>query len=164
MMNALVPGSPRSKRIWNFEMIRLSRGLPGRAFFDIRAGEREVDARSPEGMSEFRALWEHAAEANALLRAMANENRLMILCLLAAGERSVGEIEALTGARQPTVSQQLARLRADGLVESRRDGKVIYYSLLCERTRKVLELLNNMSTGTVGPSATMAGRSSNRRR
>lgn len=123
-----------------------------------------MDARSPEGMSEFGALWEHAAEANALLRAMANENRLMILCLLAAGERSVGEIESLTGARQPTVSQQLARLRADGLVESRRDGKVIYYSLLCARTRRVLELLNDLSANAVEGIKTEAGRRLTRRR
>jgi len=109
-----------------------------------------VDARANEGEKDFGALWENAAEANALLRAMANENRLMILCLLAEGERSVGEIEAMTGARQPTVSQQLARLRADGLVESRREGKAIYYSLLCERTRRLLVLLNDMMLGTSG--------------
>lgn len=89
----------------------------------------------------FGVLWEKAGEANAMLRSMANENRLMILCLLADGEKSVGEIETLTGARQPTVSQQLARLRADGIVESRRDGKTIHYSLSCDRTRKLLEEL-----------------------
>lgn len=91
--------------------------------------------------SEFGILWDNAGEANHLLRSMANENRLMILCLLAEGEKSVGEIESLTGARQPTVSQQLARLRADGIVESRRDGKTIHYSLCCDRTRKLLEEL-----------------------
>jgi len=119
-----------------------------------------VDTRSPEGKTDFRALWENAAEANALLRAMANENRLMILCLLAEGERSVGEIEALTGARQPTVSQQLARLRADGLVESRRDGKAIYYSLLCERTRRILELLDDLSARAAIGDGTGAARRS----
>jgi len=119
-----------------------------------------VDARPYEGQSDFGALWEHAAEANSLLRAMANENRLMILCLLAEGERSVGEIEAMTGARQPTVSQQLARLRADGLVESRREGKAIYYSLLCKRTRRVLELLNDMMMGIAGGRGTIAAKRS----
>jgi ArsR family transcriptional regulator len=94
-----------------------------------------------DGESEFGVLWAKAGEANTLLRSMANENRLMILCLLAESEKSVGEIETLTGARQPTVSQQLARLRADGIVESRRDGKAIYYSLSCDRTRKLLEEL-----------------------
>lgn len=94
--------------------------------------------------SAFGVLWDKAGEANVLLRSMANENRLMILCLLADGEKSVGEIETLTGARQPTVSQQLARLRADGIVESRRDGKAIHYSLCCGRTRKMLEELSEL--------------------
>ena len=92
-----------------------------------------MDADSVREKKDFAALWENTREVNILLRAMANENRLMILCLLAEGERSVGEIETMTGARQPTVSQQLARLRADGLVESRRDGKTIYYSLVSQR-------------------------------
>lgn len=91
--------------------------------------------------SDLGILWENARDANVLLRSLANENRLMILCLLAEGEKSVGEIENLTGARQPTVSQQLARLRADGIVESRRDGKTIHYNLCCDRTRKLLEEL-----------------------
>ena len=104
-----------------------------------------MDARSAPGNKSFVALWENAGEANTLLRALANENRMMILCLLAEGERSVGELEAITGARQPTVSQQLARLRADGLVESRRDGKTIHYSLISPRARQILELLNEMS-------------------
>jgi DNA-binding transcriptional ArsR family regulator len=106
--------------------------------------EGQVDAYSVSEKKDFGSLWENTRDANILLRAMANENRLMILCLLAAGERSVGEIETMTGARQPTVSQQLARLRADGLVESRRDGKTIYYSLISERTRRVLALLDDL--------------------
>lgn len=55
-----------------------------------------------------------------------------------------GEIEAMIGARQPTVSQQLARLRADGLVEARRDGKSIYYTLICSRMRRLLESLDEL--------------------
>lgn len=103
--------------------------------------------------SGFGILWEKAGEANHLLRAMANENRLMILCLLAEGEKSVGEIETLTGARQPTVSQQLARLRADGIVESRRDGKAIHYSLCCDHTRKLLEELCELYRAAAAESA-----------
>ena len=103
------------------------------------------------GKSVFGALWAKAGEANILLRSMANENRLMILCLLADGEKSVGEIETLTGARQPTVSQQLARLRADGIVESRRDGKAIHYSLSCSRTRKLLEELCELYRPAAAP-------------
>ncbi len=116
-----------------------------------------MDVHSIGEKRDFVALWENAGEANMLLRAMANENRLMILCLLAAGERSVGEIEATTGARQPTVSQQLARLRADGLVESRRDGKTIYYSLICPRIRRILELLDQFCGAEDGASEAGAG-------
>lgn len=93
---------------------------------------------------EFQALLDNAGLANTLLRSLANENRLVILCLLAAGEVSVGQLEAMTGARQPTVSQQLARLRADGLVESRREGKVIYYTLANANVRRILELLDRI--------------------
>ncbi len=106
-----------------------------------------------DGKSGFGVLWNNAGEANTLLRSMANENRLMILCLLAEGEKSVGEIETLTGTRQPTVSQQLARLRADGIVESRRDGKAIHYSLCCERTRKLLVELCKLYRAAAAPSA-----------
>ena len=100
------------------------------------------DRDKREGKTEFRTLWDNVGQANAILRGLANENRLMILCLLAEGEKSVGELETMTGARQPTVSQQLARLRADGLVGSRRDGKTIFYSLANDRARRILEFLN----------------------
>ncbi len=100
----------------------------------------------------FQTLWDNADDANHLLRAIANENRLLILCLLADGEKSVGELETMTGTRQPTVSQQLARLRADGIVESRREGKTIHYSLVCERTRGLLtELCRLFRAGAAGP-------------
>ena len=62
----------------------------------------------------------------------------MILCILAEGEKSVSELEELLSLRQPTVSQQLARLRSDGLVATRRDGKAIYYSLASEEARVVV--------------------------
>nr|WP_241014081.1 metalloregulator ArsR/SmtB family transcription factor [Pandoraea nosoerga] len=70
-----------------------------------------------------------AREAAALLRALANEDRLLILCQLTQGELSVGEIEAQLDIRQPTLSQQLAVLRAQALVTTRRDGKRIFYSV-----------------------------------
>ena len=97
---------------------------------------------SREEKTDFRTLWDNVGQANAVLRALANENRLMILCLLAEGEKSVSELEAMTGARQPTVSQQLARLRAAGLVGSRREGKTIFYSLADDRARRILEFLD----------------------
>ncbi|SUA92186.1 Biofilm growth-associated repressor [Pandoraea pulmonicola] len=70
-----------------------------------------------------------AREATTLLRALANEDRLLILCQLTQGELSVGELEAQLDIRQPTLSQQLAVLRAEALVTTRRDGKRIFYSV-----------------------------------
>ncbi len=72
------------------------------------------------------------------LKALAHESRLMMLCILAEGEKSVSELEDHLGLRQPTVSQQLARLRADGLVATRRDGKTIYYSVASDEARIVI--------------------------
>ena len=80
-----------------------------------------------------------AREVAHFLKALAHESRLMILCLLCEGEKSVTELEHLLALRQPTVSQQLARLRSDGLVATRRDGKAIYYRLASEQTRVVIE-------------------------
>ncbi|HRK43544.1 MAG TPA: metalloregulator ArsR/SmtB family transcription factor [Gemmobacter sp.] len=70
-----------------------------------------------------------ATAAAGFLKALAHEGRLMILCHLQSGEKSVSELEALLSSRQAAVSQQLARLRLEGLVSCRRDGKVIYYSI-----------------------------------
>jgi DNA-binding transcriptional ArsR family regulator len=86
----------------------------------------------------------HAKEASDFLKAISHESRLMILCILSAGERSVTELEAMLSLRQPTVSQQLARLRYDGLVETRRDGKVIFYSLTSEKARRVVAVLYDL--------------------
>jgi DNA-binding transcriptional ArsR family regulator len=65
----------------------------------------------------------NAKRTSNFLKALAHESRLMILCILAEGERSVSELKEFLNLRQATVSQQLARLRADGLVSARRDGK-----------------------------------------
>ncbi len=70
-----------------------------------------------------------ATAAAAFLKALAHEGRLMILCHLQSGEKSVSELELLLSSRQAAVSQQLARLRLEGLVSCRRDGKVMYYSI-----------------------------------
>jgi DNA-binding transcriptional ArsR family regulator len=80
----------------------------------------------------------NAKRASDFLKALAHESRLMILCILAEGEKSVGELEDILNLRQPTVSQQLARLRADGLVSTRREGKIIYYNLASEEARTVI--------------------------
>jgi ArsR family transcriptional regulator len=68
----------------------------------------------------------------------------LILCHLAGGERSVTELEQLLSQRQAAVSQQLARLRLEGLVETRREGKTIYYRLADTRTREMLDILYDM--------------------
>ena len=86
----------------------------------------------PEKMSD------KAKRAADFLKALAHENRLMLLCILAEGERSVSELEKMLELRQPTVSQQLARLRIDGLVTARRDGKTIYYSLASDEARVIV--------------------------
>lgn len=70
-----------------------------------------------------------ARRASRFLKALSHQSRLIILCLLAEGEKSVGELEQILALRQPAVSQQLARLRSDGLVATRRNGKTIYYRL-----------------------------------
>ena len=89
-------------------------------------------------------LLENAKRACNFLKALANENRLIILCCLAEGEKNVGELEAMLGIRQPSLSQQLARLRSDGLVETRRDSKQIYYRLASEEAQQMIGLLYEM--------------------
>jgi Predicted transcriptional regulators len=94
------------------------------------------DARSRS--SELERMAGNAKRASDFLKALAHESRLLILCILADGEKSVSELEEILSLRQPTVSQQLARLRADGLVSTRRDGKIIYYNLASEEARIVI--------------------------
>jgi DNA-binding transcriptional ArsR family regulator len=81
---------------------------------------------------------DNAKRASDFLKALAHESRLLMLCILAEGEKSVSQLERELGLRQPTVSQQLARLRADGLVSTRRDGKIVYYSLASDEARIVI--------------------------
>lgn len=82
-----------------------------------------------------------AAAAAGFLKTLAHEGRLMILCHLGSGEKSVGELEKLLGMRQAAVSQMLARLRDEGLVETRRSGKTIFYSLKDRNTEEIIALL-----------------------
>jgi DNA-binding transcriptional ArsR family regulator len=98
----------------------------------------QASARKPDPSDELATLVSKARKAADFLKALANENRLLILCNLAEGEKSVSELEGILSLRQPTVSQQLARLRAEGLVSARRDGKTIYYNLASEEARKVI--------------------------
>lgn len=82
-----------------------------------------------------------AEPAVRLLKALANPNRLLILSILSRGERSVGELEQLLKIRQPTLSQQLAVLREEALVETRRDGKLVFYRLVSDKPKRVIRLL-----------------------
>jgi ArsR family transcriptional regulator len=104
------------------------------------------------GMSEAELdrIVEKAETASAFLKAISHEGRLMILCHLVTGEKSVTELEDLLSARQAAVSQQLSRLRLEGLVVPRREGKAIYYRLADGRARRMIELVYDMFCET-GP-------------
>ena len=105
-----------------------------------RAIEDELRSDA-EYSPELEKLMRNARKASDFLKALSHENRLLLLCLLAEKERSVGELENILSLRQPTVSQQLARLRYDGLVNTRRDGKTIYYSIASEDVRRVISVI-----------------------
>ena len=93
---------------------------------------------APADPGDAKRLAQKAKRAAEFLKALAHENRLMILCILSQGEKSVSELEEMLSLRQPTVSQQLARLRGDGLVATRRDGKAIFYRLASDEARVVI--------------------------
>ena len=86
-------------------------------------------------------MMDNATIATNFLKAISHEGRLMILCHLASGEKSVHELEKLLSARQAAVSQQLGRLRLEGLVRPRREGKTIFYSLADDKSRRVIGLV-----------------------
>jgi DNA-binding transcriptional ArsR family regulator len=90
---------------------------------------------------ELAQLMRNARDASDFLKALSHESRLLLLCLLAEKERSVGELENILSLRQPTVSQQLARLRFDDLVTTRRDGKTVYYSIADDNVRRVIGVI-----------------------
>jgi DNA-binding transcriptional ArsR family regulator len=93
---------------------------------------------SPEN---FTVLMEQARKASELLKALSHESRLLILCLLAEGEKSVSELEDIMNMPQAAVSQQLARLRFDGLVKTRREGRAIIYSIASAEVSSVVDTL-----------------------
>ena len=90
------------------------------------------------------AMREAADSACALLKAIGNRDRLLLLCQMIDGEKAVGELEALLDIRQPTLSQQLGVLRAEGVVETRRDGKRIYYRMASREAETLLHTLYGM--------------------
>lgn len=102
-----------------------------------------------EALEQLRA---SAGRACALLKAMANEDRLLLLCQLAeaGAERNVGELQAQTGVVQPTLSQQLGVLRDEGLAATRREGKFVYYRLA---SAEVLAVMQALHAAFCGPAA-----------
>lgn len=94
-------------------------------------------------------LRESATKACSLLKVLANEDRLLLLCQLTEGECNVGELEAKVGIRQPTLSQQLSVLREEGMVNVRREGKYIYYSLANHEVIQVMNTLSGLYCGKV---------------
>jgi ArsR family transcriptional regulator len=88
-------------------------------------------------------LQDQAGEAAAFLKQLANEKRLLILCRLVAGEATVGELCDIAGLSQSAASQHLARMRSEGLVEGRKSGLQVHYSISDERCRGVLEHLKS---------------------
>ena len=88
-----------------------------------------------------KALQAHAPDAARLMKMLANEQRLKLLCRLGKGEASAGELAGYAELAQSGASQHLAKLRDVGVVATRRDAQTIYYRLADERTLKVIELL-----------------------
>lgn len=95
-------------------------------------------------------LQQNAGHAAAFLKVLANPDRLLLLCQLHEQERSVGELEALCGIRQPSLSQQLTVLRGAGLVDTRRDGKHIHYRLASAQAQAVMQVLYEQFCGGSG--------------
>lgn len=89
----------------------------------------------------------HTSDAAGLMKALGNESRLMILCVLAEGERSVGDLNTIVPLSQSALSQQLARLRQQGLVNTRRESQTIYYSLSDGPADRVINLLHDIYCG-----------------
>lgn len=93
------------------------------------------------------AMRANAGQASELLKALANDKRLMILCLLVEGERSVGDLNASLELSQPALSQHLKVLRDEGLVETRREAQSILYSLVPGPAQRVLQTLHDVYCG-----------------
>lgn len=105
-----------------------------------------MDARTTSEV-DLETIQNNARRASTLLKAMSNQHRLMILCQLVPGEKSVGELERIIGLSQSALSQHLARLRRDQLVKTRRSAQTIYYSLNGEEASAVIETLYGLYCG-----------------
>ncbi len=108
---------------------------------------KQDTAAVPMAEMDLEALRAHAGEAVVMLKLMGNADRLMLLCQLALQERTVGDLEQLTGITQPTLSQQLGVLRREGLVATRREGKFIWYQLADERALQLMQAIHRLFCG-----------------
>ncbi len=106
-----------------------------------------MDAETPSAAT-LQTIQSNARRASTLLKAMSNQHRLMILCQLVPGEKSVSELERIIGLSQSALSQHLARLRRDQLVRTRRAAQTIFYSLNGEEASAVIETLYGLYCGT----------------
>jgi ArsR family transcriptional regulator len=89
-----------------------------------------------------------AGQACGLLKVLANPDRLLLLCQMTQGEYCVGELEEMTGIRQPTLSQQLTVLRDEDMVATRREGKQIYYRIASQEALAVMTVLHALYCAT----------------
>jgi len=97
--------------------------------------------------SDSKVTREKAEAASSFMKSLANPNRLMIACALLDGERSVGDLEAELGVRQPSLSQQLGELRESGVVEARREAKQVFYRISDQRAVALLATLHQIFCG-----------------
>lgn len=104
----------------------------------------------PEVQIDLEVLQHAAGKACALLKILANPDRLLLLCQMSQGEFAVAELEALTGIRQPTLSQQLTVLRQEQLVATRREGKKIFYRIDSMEALAVMKALYELYCGDQG--------------
>ena len=108
----------------------------------LTQASRRIPAADKDSMASFEA---RAAEAAALLKLLANENRLLILCQLAqVGEMSVGELTEAVGLSQSALSQHLARMRDEGLLATRRQAQTVYYRMADANAARLLKLLKSI--------------------
>lgn len=93
---------------------------------------------------DFKLLEEKTETASGLLKSLANEKRLLIVCILLQGEKNVGDLEKQVGLSQSALSQHLARLRRDGIVGTRREAQTIFYAIKDPAVQKLLDCLNGI--------------------
>lgn len=116
-------------------------GQTRQEFDEDEIGPVAMDTDGEDEGIELDAMTANAIMATQFLRCIANPHRLMVLCHLTHGEASVGQLERELGIRQAHLSQQLARLRQDGLVTTRRDSRTIYYALGSNAARETVGLV-----------------------